>query len=61
MYGSFFFVRNPVNAVKKLFTAFNAKRCGRFAMKKVLFFSPRFNANLTLFFDETSTRERQLI
>ena len=37
------------------FSAFNAKRCGRFAVKKV-FFSPLFTANLKLFFDETSTR-----
>ena len=35
-------------------TAFNAKGCGRFAMKKI--FSPPFTANLTLFFDQTSTR-----
>ena len=52
MYGSFFFVRIPVNAVKKsfspqnstlflqkftAFSAFNAKRCGRFAVNKVFF------------------------
>ena len=68
-YGSFFFVKNPVNAVKRnfstlnstqilqkftAFTAFSAKRCGCFAVKKV--FSPLFTANLTLFFDKTSTR-----
>ena len=64
LYGSFFFVRIPVDAVKKnstqflqkftAFSAFNAKRCGRFAVKKV--FSPLFTANLTLFFVKTSTR-----
>ena len=62
VYGCYFFVRNPVNAVKKnfsplktanltkihrlkpqilqkttAFNAFNAKRCGRFAVKKVFF------------------------
>ena len=52
MYGSFFFVRITVNAVKKnfspqnstqflqkftAFSVFNAKRCGRFAVKKVFF------------------------
>ena len=52
VYGSFFFVTKPVNAVKRnfsplnstqifqkitAFTAFNAKRCGRFAVKKVFF------------------------
>ena len=65
-----FFVRIPVKAVKKnfspqnstqflrkfsAFSAFNAKRCGRFAVKKV-FFSPLFTANLTIVFDKTSTR-----
>ena len=47
MYGSFVFVRNPVNALKKIsplkfgnptkftaFIAFNAKKRGHFAMKK---------------------------
>ena len=65
-----FFVRFPVKAVKKnfspqnstqflqkftAFSAFNAKRCGRFAVKKI-FFSALFTANLTLFFDKTSIR-----
>ena len=51
-HGSFVFVRIPVNAVKKkfstqnstqflqkftAFSAFNAKRCGRFAVKNVIF------------------------
>ena len=62
LYGSFFFGRNPVNAVKKIstlnstqisqkftaFIAFNAKRWGRFAVKKN-FFSPLFTTNFTLF------------
>ena len=45
--GSCFFVRNPLNAVKKTakqeftaFNAFNAKRCGRFEAKKVLVPTP---------------------
>ena len=60
----FIFVRNPLDAGKtkfsplnlqivQKFTAFNDKRCGRFAVN---FFSPLFTANLTLFFNQTSTR-----
>ena len=50
-----------MNAVKKKISPlkaqkFNAKRCGCFAVNKV-FFSPVFTANLTLFLDQTSTRD----
>ena len=49
--------QNSTQFLQKLiaFSAFNAKRCGRFAVKKV-FFSPLVTANLTLFFVKTSTR-----
>ena len=74
VYGSFFFVRNPVNAVKKIFhrkiqrnsykksplsAHSTLKDAGALRWKQ--FFSPLFTANRTLFFDKTSTRDcRQL-
>ena len=47
VYGSFFFVRNLVTALKKKFTAKKRKSLTVFIA---------FNANYTLFFDQTSTR-----
>ena len=64
VYDSFFFVRSPVNAVKNnfsplktaKFTAFNAEKMLAYCGDKS-FFSPLFTANLTWFFDRTSTRD----
>ena len=64
VYGSFFFGRNPVNAVKKVFISKIRKSSPHSTLKDAgalrwekFFFAPLFTANLTLFFDQTSIRD----